>query len=125
MQKIEIITEIMNLYERNKELEFMIKKLDDPSNIVENKKVLSETELKILSFGKEKMLKDFTYSWSRVSLNKNADGELTCTKYVDWLSNKINGVPNNFSKEEFIKQFEKELVEMYENEKEEEIANNK
>lgn len=127
MNKVEMITSIINLHDENEKLKNDVEKYKDKLEVnntvdrVETNEVLKD---KIYEIGKELLFDKVVYSWSQVSGSLDDNGEVyRVTEYKKWLKNKINldNMPKTLSYDDFIKVFEKELKEKYEEEKKEKI----
>lgn len=127
MNKVEMITSIIDLHDENEKLKNDVEKYKDKLEVnntvdrVETNEVLKD---KIYEIGKELLFDKVIYSWSQVSGALDDNGEVyRVTEYKNWLKNKINfdKMPASLSYDDFIKVFEKELKEQYEEEKKEKI----
>lgn len=122
MSKIEIISEIINVYDENESLKRKVEMLESRKEVSVNiGEKLSITDSKLLVYGKQKLVEDLLYDWSKsVNIAKNEDtGELKIESYKDWFRRAFgsNNVPTNMSKEEAINVVEPEFMKIYEEQK--------
>ena len=79
MSKIEIISEIINVYDENEVLKRKVEMLESKKEVsVNTGGKLSVIDNKLLEYGKQKLVEDLLYDWNKsVNIAKNEDtGEL-------------------------------------------------
>ena len=113
MRKTELITEIINLYERAERAERNCVILSDEDEI-------KGIDLFMVEEGKRKVFENSTsIYWNHVSVHKNENGDIVVTPYDEFVSRVVSSVPDYMSRREFLNYFDKELHELYEKDKEE------
>lgn len=113
MKKTELITEIINLYERAERAERNCVILSDEDEI-------KGIDLFMVEEGKRKVFENSTsIYWNHVSVRKNENGDINVTPYDEYVSRVVSSVPDYMSRREFLNYFDKELHELYEKDKEE------
>ena len=113
MKKTELVTEIINLYERAERAERNCMILSDEDEI-------KGIELFMIAEGKKKVFENsIAIYWNHVSVHKSENGDITVTPYDEFVSKVIRSVPDYMSRREFVNYFDKELHELYEKDKEE------
>ena len=118
MNKIELITSILDLYD---EIERLSKELerDIYQRNLENKYQNSPTKIEefAIEYAKDKLIKEIIFSWNReVKVSRNIKtGQLRYTTFEHWLENIINkdGIPKNLSYEETINFLDEKLKRLY------------
>ena len=122
MSKIEIISEIINVYDENEVLKRKVEMLESKKDVsVYTGGKLSVIDNKLLEYGKQKLVEDLLYDWNKsVNIAKNEDtGELKIESYKDWFRRAFssNNIPTNMSKEEAINVVESSFMKIYEEQK--------
>lgn len=122
MNKIEIISEIINVYDENESLKRKVEMLESTKEApVKIGGKLSITDNKLLVYGKQKLVENLLYDWNKsVNIAKSEDtGELKIEPYKDWFRRAFssNNIPTNMSKEEAINIVESSFKEVYEEQK--------
>mgnify|MGYP000349801032 FL=1 len=122
MSKIEIISEIINVYDENEVLKRKVEMLESKKEVsVNTGGKLSVIDNKLLEYGKQKLVEDLLYDWNKsVNIAKNEDtGELKIESYKDWFRRafRSNNIPTNMSKEEAINVVESSFMKIYEEQK--------
>lgn len=120
MSKIEIISEIINVYDENEVLKRKVEMLSQKEVSVNTGGKLSVIDNKLLEYGKQKLVEDLLYDWNKsVNIAKNEDtGELKIESYKDWFRElSSNNIPTNMSKEEAINVVESSFMKIYEEQK--------
>jgi len=122
MNKIELITSILDLYDEIERLEL---ERDIYQRHLENKYQnspdtntrLTKIEEFAIEYAKDKLIKEIIFSWNRkVKVSKNTEtGQLRYTTFEYWLENIINkdGIPKNLSYEETINFLDEKLKRLY------------
>lgn len=128
MRKIEIITEIINVFDENKELKILLEKQNENKCVVAAEKGSEPKKIdkEIYETGRKKLFEDCTYhQFNRVNAKWDEDDNkiIGITLYSRWKDNKvkINQIPSNISLNDFLEEFEEDLKIMYEKEKNETI----
>lgn len=113
MKKTELVTEIINLYER-------AERAERNWEIISGDDELKGIDLLMVGEGKKKVFENSaSIYWNHVSVHKNENGDITVTPYDEFASKVIRSVPDYMSRREFVSYFDKELHELYEKDKEE------
>lgn len=114
--KMEVIREIVSLYDRIAELE-----ADSPNSFIEklckgkgDNDMINDYLMKV---GRKSVFDDSVSYWYSVDVSRESDGSLYVQSFEDWRKNAVNLVPDVFSKVNFYKSFDKELRELYEDKK--------
>lgn len=126
----ELITKINDLFDENINLKVRNEYLESqnknptiaPANKESTKTKLSEIDKKILKYGKSILYENvITHRW--VDIEEDNDGNCVCQKFEKWVKNAIAfySIPDNFSKEDILNIFHKELEEIYSKKKAEAI----
>lgn len=114
--KMEVIGEIVSLYDRIAELE-----ADSPNSFIEKLcKCKGDNDMindYLMKVGRKSVFDDSVSYWHSVDVAREADGSLYVQSFEDWSKNVVNRVPDVFSKVNFYKSFDKELRELYEDKK--------
>ena len=116
--KMEVIGEIVSLYDRIAELE-----ADSPNSFIE-KPCKGDTDMiddYFMKVGRKSVFDDSVGYWKSVDVAREADGSLYVQSFEDWRKDVITRVPDVFSKVNFYKSFDKELRELYEEKKSEAV----
>lgn len=110
MKKTELVTEIINLYERAERAERNCMILYDEDEI-------KGIDLFMIEEGKKKVFgNSISIYWNHVSVHEN-NGALNVTPYDEFVSRVVSSVPDYMSRREFLSYFDKELHELYEKDK--------
>lgn len=114
--KMEVIGEIVSLYDRIAELE-----ADSSNSFIEKLcKGKGDTDMMndyFMKVGRKSVFDDSVGYWRSVDVAREADGSLHVQSFEDWRKNAIVRIPDVFSKVTFYKSFDKELRELYEEKK--------
>ena len=116
--KMEVIGEIVSLYDRIAELE-----ADSPNSFIE-KPCKGDTDMiddYFMKVGRKSVFDDSVAYWHSVDVAREADGSLYVQSFEDWRKDIIIRIPDVFSKVNFYKSFDKELRELYEEKKSEAV----
>lgn len=116
--KMEVIGEIVSLYDRIAELE-----ADSPNSFIE-KPCKGDTDMiddYFMKVGRKSVFDDSVGYWHSVDVAREADGSLYVQSFEDWREDAIVRIPDVFSKVNFYKSFDKELRELYEEKKSEAV----
>lgn len=118
MKKIEIITDIINVYDENIELKRIIKE-NKNKNIPPKIDKMSEIQKSIYEAGRKEIFKKVVKAWDEVRADYDDEDNLKVTKYEDWVARKImlDEIPKDVSHNALIIEFEDDLKELYEKEK--------
>ena len=112
MKKTELVTEIINLYERAERAERNCMILSDEDEI-------KGIDLFMVEEGKKKVFENsISVYWNHVSVHENG-GVLNVTPYDEFVSRAVSSIPDYMSRREFLNYFDKELHELYKKNKEE------
>lgn len=118
--KMEVIGEIVSLYDRIAELE-----ADSPNSFIEKPcKGKGDTDMiddYFMKVGRKSVFDDSVGYWHSVDVAREADGSLYVQSFEDWSKDIIVRIPDVFSKVNFYKSFDKELRELYEEKKSEAV----
>lgn len=118
--KMEVIGEIVSLYDRIAELE-----ADSSSSFIEKLcKGKSDTDMMddyFMKVGRKFVFDDSLGCWQSVYVAYEADGSLNVQSFEDWRKRAVISIPDVFSKVNFYKSFDKELRELYEKKKNEAV----
>lgn len=113
MKKTELITEIINLYERAERAERNCVILSDEDEI-------KGIDIFMVEEGKKKVFENsISIYWNHVSVHKNESGDIVVTPYDEFVSRVVSSVPDYMSRREFLRYFDKDLHGLYEKDKEE------
>lgn len=118
--KMEVIGEIVSLYDRIAELE-----ADSSSSFIEklckgkgDNDMMDDYFMKV---GRKSVFDDSLGYWQSVDVAREADGSLYVQSFEDWRKHAVIRIPDVFSKVNFYKSFDKELRELYEEKKDEAV----
>lgn len=118
--KMEVVGEIVSLYDRIAELE-----ADSPNSFIEKPcKGKGDNDMindYLMKVGRKSVFDDSVSYWHSVDVAREADGSLYVQSFEDWRKSVVNRVPDVFSKVNFYKSFDKELRELYEEKKSEAV----
>lgn len=118
--KMEVIGEIVSLYDRIAELE-----ADSSNSFIEKLcKGKGDTDMMndyFMKVGRKSVFDDSLGYWQSVDVAREADGSLYVQSFEDWRKNAVTRIPYVFSKVNFYKSFDKELRELYEDKKSEAV----
>ena len=122
MNKTELITEVLNLYDviealKNQNEKLALNQLPNNNMAEQN---ISFIDKKMIELGKKEALKKSIYSWNEVSVNYDEEvDQFIVTSFDDWLEKKIikNQIPSFMSFDEFLSYLHKDLKDLYEKEK--------
>ena len=128
MNKIEIISEIINVYDENESLKRKIEMLESRKEVSVNiGGKLSDTDSKLLEYGKQKLVENLIYKWNEsVDVSRDEDtGVLKVQSYKEWFEKAFSSkdVPTYMSREEAIKVVESGFKKIYEERKKIAIEN--
>lgn len=127
MNKTELISEILNLYDRAEKAERKAVEAERYNTAVmpashdpEDGTVFERYNGFIAAAGRAAILKECTRNsdwYMVVTATYNDDGKLEVTTYEDYLKRKIENVPDYFSRADFVRLFDRELREAYDAER--------
>lgn len=127
MNKTELITEVLNLYDvievlKNQNEKLALNQLPNNNMAEQN---ISFIDKKMIELGKKEALKNSIYSWNEVSVNYDEEAnQFIVTSFDNWLKKKIikNQIPSFMSFDEFLSYLHNDLEKMYAKEKEVALA---
>ncbi len=131
MNKTELITDILNLYDEVEGLRNQVISLKTARGglcNVEHEPTISFIDKKMIEFGKKEAFRKSIYSWNVVNVHYDDEAEqFIATSFDNWLKNKIikDRIPSFMSFDEFLNYFNTDLKDLYEKEKAEELADKK
>lgn len=118
--KMEVIGEIVSLYDRIAELE-----ADSSNSFIEKLcKGKGDTDMMddyFMKVGRKSVFDDSFGYWQSVNVAPEDDGSLYVQSFEDWRERAVIRIPNVFSRVNFYKSFDKELRELYEERKDEAV----
>ncbi len=127
MNKTELITEVLNLYDvigalKNQNEKLALNQL--PSNSVAEQNI-SFIDKTMIEVGKKRVLENVLYSWREVNVKYDDEtNTYKATSFENWIEKKINKsyIPSYISYDGFLSYFHNDLEKMYAKEKEVALA---
>jgi hypothetical protein len=117
MNKIQFITEILNIYEENETLKSKVKDLENARPVAEVPDKMTDF---VIKYGKEKLMEKVVRSWdANVKVSKDEETEKTsATSFEYWKDQVVakDRIPPEISYIDLVDFLDKELHEFYQKE---------